>query len=41
LDALKKRRELMQAWSTYLNGESSAKVESLEEGRKRHRKVTP
>jgi integrase len=40
-DALEKRRDLMQSWANYLSEESSAKVESIEEGRKRHRKATP
>jgi integrase len=39
-DALEKRRRLMAAWATYVTGEPSTKVESLEEGRKRHRKAT-
>jgi hypothetical protein len=39
-DALEKRRKLMEAWATYLSEEPSAKVESIEEGRKRHRKGT-
>ena len=38
---LERRRPVMQAWANYLSEEPSAKVESLEEGRKRHRKATP
>jgi integrase len=38
---LERRRPVMQAWANYLSEEPSAKVESIEEGRMRHRKATP